>query len=60
LNILEGIAFFLRRNGFQLTASEVEAARFFLDLAGAMETQDEGVDRLTNWIGANAIKLQSS
>jgi death on curing protein len=57
---LASVSVFLRRNGFQLTASEVEAARFFLDLAGAIETQDEGVDRLTNWIETNAIKLQSS
>jgi death-on-curing protein len=54
---LASVSIFLIGNGFQLTASEVETARFFLDLAGAIETQDEGVERLTNWIEPNAIKL---
>lgn len=57
---LASVSIFLMRNGFRLTASEVEAARFFLDLAGAIETQDEGVERLSKWIETNATQLELS
>jgi death on curing protein len=49
---------FLRENGYRLNASEVEAASFFLDLAGALESYDEGIARLTDWIEKYAIKLE--
>ena len=45
---------FLRINGYELNASEEKAARFFLELASKVENQDEGVERLTNWIKNNS------
>ncbi len=51
---LAAVSVFLRINGYQLNASEEEAARFFLELASKVENQDEGVERLTNWIKNNS------
>jgi len=50
---LASVDVFLRINGYQLNASEVEAASFFLDLAGTLEAQEEAVEHLTKWIEAN-------
>jgi death-on-curing protein len=47
---LASVAVFLKKNGYQLNASETEAATFFLELASTIETQDNSIDRLTNWI----------
>jgi death on curing protein len=46
---------FLSVNGVELTASEVDAASFFLDLAASLETQEESMDKLTHWIQRNSI-----
>jgi len=55
---LAAVSTFLRKNDYLLTASEVEAASFFLDLAGAIETYEDGFERLTDWIEKHAIKLE--
>ena len=55
---LAAVSTFLRMNGYRLNASEVEAASFFLDLAGALENYEEGLIRLTYWIKKNAIELE--
>jgi death-on-curing protein len=55
---LAAVSTFLLKNGYRLNASEVEAASFFLDLAGALETYDEGLARLTDWIEKQAIELE--
>jgi death on curing protein len=45
---------FLLIHGIELIASEVEAARFFVDLAASMATQDEDMQRLANWLQQNS------
>lgn len=55
---LATVSTFSRKNGYRLTASEVEAASFFLDLAGALENYDEGLARLTDWIEKHSIELE--
>jgi death on curing protein len=46
---------FLSVNGVELTASEVDAAGFFLNLAASLETQEKSMDKLTHWIQSNSI-----
>jgi death-on-curing protein len=41
-----------------LNAGEVETVTFFLGLAGALETYEEGFARLTDWIEQYAIELE--
>jgi death on curing protein len=41
---------FLAVNGIELTAAEMDAANFFLDLAASTETQEEGLKRLIAWL----------
>lgn len=41
---------FLAINGIELTASEVDAADFFLDLAASTETQEECIRDLAEWL----------
>ena len=55
---LASVDVFLRRNGYQLNASETEAASFFLELASTIETQNEGIERLTKWIENNVSIAQ--
>jgi len=45
---------FLSINGIELTASEVDAASFFLDLAASLETQEEDMNKLANWLQTNS------
>jgi death on curing protein len=45
---------FLSINGTELTASEVDAASFFLELAASLETQEEDMKKLANWLQINS------
>ena len=45
---------FLAINDIELTASEINAANFFLDLAASHESQAEGMYRLAKWIQINS------
>jgi death on curing protein len=45
---------FLSINGIELTASEVDAANFFFELAASQESQEEGIIRLVNWLQINS------
>ena len=45
---------FLSINGIELTASEVDAASFFLELAASMKTQGEDMKKLANWLQINS------
>lgn len=45
---------FLAINGIELIASEVDAASFFLELAASLETQEESMQKLTNWLQNNS------
>jgi death on curing protein len=48
---------FLSVNGIELTASEVDAVSLFLDLAASCETQEESMDKLTQWLQTNSELL---
>jgi len=48
---------FLQINGIELTASEVDAANFFLELAASLETQDICMVKLAQWCEANSVNL---
>jgi death on curing protein len=45
---------FLSINGIELTASEVDAASFFLSLAASLETQEQSMDKLRSWLQENS------
>lgn len=45
---------FLAINGIELTASEIDAASFFLDLAASMETQEKNVHKFASWLQINS------
>ncbi len=45
---------FLSVNGIELTASEVDAVSFFLDLAASLETQEQSMAKLANWLQRNS------
>ncbi len=45
---------FLAINDVELTASEINAANFFLDLAASQGTQAEDMARLAKWIQINS------
>ncbi|WP_338441140.1 type II toxin-antitoxin system death-on-curing family toxin [Synechococcus elongatus IITB4] len=45
---------FLSINGIELTASEVDAVNMFLDLAASLETQEQCMGRLENWLKNNS------
>lgn len=51
---LIGVYTFLSINGIELTASEVDAASFFLELAASFETQEEDMKKLVNWLKINS------
>jgi death on curing protein len=48
---------FLQINGIELTASEVDAANFFLELAASLETQDICMVKLAQWCEANSVNF---
>jgi len=50
---------FLSVNGIELTASEVDAVNFFLDLAASIETQDESIKKLACWLQSNSESLSA-
>lgn len=45
---------FLSINGIELTASEVDAASFFLELAASLGTQEEEMKKLAEWLQINS------
>jgi death on curing protein len=45
---------FLSINSIDLTASEVDTASFFVELAASMETQAEAINKLVNWLQINS------
>jgi death on curing protein len=48
---------FLSINGIELTASEVDAASFFLELAATCDPQGQVMDRLVNWLVINSESI---
>jgi death-on-curing protein len=48
---------FLSINGIELTASEVDAASCFLDLAASMETQEACLQTLSDWLQENSEQI---
>lgn len=48
---------FLSINGIELNASEVDAASFFLELAGSVQAQAECMERLASWLMANSESI---
>jgi death-on-curing protein len=56
---LAAVDVFLRLNGYQLVASEPEAALTFLNLAASLApAEEEGQQQLARWIEANAAPLK--
>jgi len=45
---------FLFVNGSELVASEADAVRVFLDLAASTETQEDGMEKLAQWLQDNS------
>nr|WP_299402468.1 type II toxin-antitoxin system death-on-curing family toxin [Acaryochloris sp. IP29b_bin.148] len=45
---------FLSVNGIELTASEVDTAKFFLALAATSETQESSMEKLASWLQHNS------
>jgi death on curing protein len=45
---------FLSINGIELDAPEADAANFFRDLAASLETQEQSMQRLTDWLKVNS------
>jgi death on curing protein len=45
---------FLSINRIELDATEADAANFFLDLAASVETQEQCMEKLTNWLKLNS------
>jgi len=50
---------FLSIHGVEMTASEIDAANFFLDLAASHETQDKSMEILASWLQENSEILSS-
>ena len=50
---------FLSVNGIELTASEVDAANFFLDSAASLDTQEKSMKKLASWLQDNSEILSS-
>lgn len=48
---------FLVINGIELTASETDAASFFLELAASFAKQEEDMNRLANWLQINSESI---
>ena len=49
---------FLSINGIELTASEVDAASFFLELAASLEKQEESMEKLVSWLQDNSESIE--
>ena len=49
---------FLSINGIELTASEVDAASFFLELAASLEKQEESMEKLISWLQDNSESIE--
>lgn len=49
---------FLAINGIELTASEVDAAEFFLNLAASLASQEEDMQKLADWLEKNSEPIQ--
>jgi death on curing protein len=45
---------FLSINGIELDATEADTANFFLDLAASVETQEQCMEKLTDWLKLNS------
>ncbi len=45
---------FLAVNGIELTASEIAAANFFLELAASLDTQEEDMNKIAVWLQINS------
>jgi death on curing protein len=48
---------FLSINGIELTASEIEAANFFLELAASFDAQTEDMSKISLWLQANSEQI---
>ena len=48
---------FLSINGIELTASEVDAASFFLELAASLEKQEQSMEKLVSWLQDNSESI---
>jgi death on curing protein len=48
---------FLSINGIELTASEIEAANFFLELAASFNAQTEDMNKIALWLQANSERI---
>jgi death on curing protein len=46
---------FLSINSYEMTASEVEATRFFIEIAASQDSQDSDVDKLKEWLSSNLV-----
>ena len=49
---------FLSINGIELTASEVDAASFFLELAASLEKQEQNMEKLVSWLQDNSESIE--
>ncbi len=49
---------FLSINGIELTASEVDAASFFLELAASLEKQEQSMEKLVSWLQDNSESIE--
>jgi death on curing protein len=51
---------FLSINEIELTASEIDAASFFLELAASLASQEEDMHKLTDWLRSNSEQSSNS
>jgi death on curing protein len=49
---------FLAMNGVELTASEIDAAQYFLELAASQVTQETEMQKLAKWLKAHSQKTK--
>jgi death on curing protein len=57
---LVAVDVFLQMNGFELVATESEAAAFFLNLAASLGAPEQDQAGLSKWIAVNARSLEVS
>ncbi len=50
---------FLLVNGIELTASEPDATKTFLDLAASLKSQEEDMEKLANWLRNNSMLIST-
>jgi death on curing protein len=55
---LVAVDVFLQMNGFELVATEAEAAAFFLELAASLGVPEQEQAKLSQWIALNARSLE--